>query len=567
MSDPIEIIEVPVETVEVLESVTEKAELTQHLGSPGMSAYAIAVLNGFSGTEEQWLETLKGEKGDTGPQGMSAYQSAVASGYQGTLDQWLASLRGPVGPIGPQGVRGLKGDTGNQGDSIEFNWDGTQLGLRVGGHPEFDYVDLKGDKGDIGIGLVYQWSNTSLGLKREDESTFTFIDLKGEKGNQGIQGIQGIQGESFEYQWSGSSLGVKRTDEATYTYSDLIGPQGIQGIQGEKGNTGEKGDKGDVGDTGLSAYEVAASQGFVGSEVDWLNSLVGPQGEKGDKGDTGTGLEYLWNGTELGVRAVGDATYTFANLIGPQGIQGEIGPQGIQGIQGPQGEQGIQGIKGDTGDPGPQGIQGPQGEKGDKGDPGTTDYSGLVNIPTEFNPSQHVHPSGDISDLGKTYGAHNQDPDLAATHIILSNHANTPDSRYYWHITTTFYSAVANTSNRAQVAVQYNGGCRVYARSTYGGNWEPWTRCDQRGNRVLTSNLGLAEFDRAYVAASGRMITLPANPSDGCEVYVTVGDFSDTTLLRNGENIMGLAEDFVIDKPLASIGLRYVNSTYGWRII
>ena len=32
-------------------------------GSAGKSAYEIAVDNGFTGTEDQWLESLKGEKG------------------------------------------------------------------------------------------------------------------------------------------------------------------------------------------------------------------------------------------------------------------------------------------------------------------------------------------------------------------------------------------------------------------------------------------------------------------------------------------------------------------------
>ena len=33
---------------------------------PGLSAYEIAVKNGFRGTEAEWLASLKGEKGDTG---------------------------------------------------------------------------------------------------------------------------------------------------------------------------------------------------------------------------------------------------------------------------------------------------------------------------------------------------------------------------------------------------------------------------------------------------------------------------------------------------------------------
>lgn len=35
-------------------------------GKDGASAYEIAVAHGFEGTEEEWLASLKGDKGDTG---------------------------------------------------------------------------------------------------------------------------------------------------------------------------------------------------------------------------------------------------------------------------------------------------------------------------------------------------------------------------------------------------------------------------------------------------------------------------------------------------------------------
>lgn len=44
---------------------------------------------------------------------------------------------------------------------------------------------------------------------------------------------------------------------------------------------GTEGGTGDPGDTGLSAYEVAVSQGFVGTEQEWLLSLRGPAGAPG----------------------------------------------------------------------------------------------------------------------------------------------------------------------------------------------------------------------------------------------------------------------------------------------
>lgn len=45
-----------------------------------------------------------------------------------------------------------------------------------------------------GVGLEYNWQGTSLGVKREDETNYQYTNLKGEKGDQGIQGEQGIQG-------------------------------------------------------------------------------------------------------------------------------------------------------------------------------------------------------------------------------------------------------------------------------------------------------------------------------------------------------------------------------------
>lgn len=63
--------------------------------SNGLSAYELAVKNGYVGTEAQWLESLK--------QGESAYELAVKNGYVGTEEQWLASLNGEKGKDGKDG--------------------------------------------------------------------------------------------------------------------------------------------------------------------------------------------------------------------------------------------------------------------------------------------------------------------------------------------------------------------------------------------------------------------------------------------------------------------------------
>ena len=96
----------------------------------GESAYEIAVRNGFEGTEQEWLNSLKGDKGDAGAagakgdkgdagtagakgdtgaagangtngtNGKTAYEIAVENGFTGTQAEWLASLKGNDGANG-----------------------------------------------------------------------------------------------------------------------------------------------------------------------------------------------------------------------------------------------------------------------------------------------------------------------------------------------------------------------------------------------------------------------------------------------------------------------------------
>ena len=61
--------------LEVETSVSDVVEVeTEKAGPPGLSAYEVAVKNGFVGTEEEWLASLQGEqgvRGETGPAGPS----------------------------------------------------------------------------------------------------------------------------------------------------------------------------------------------------------------------------------------------------------------------------------------------------------------------------------------------------------------------------------------------------------------------------------------------------------------------------------------------------------------
>jgi hypothetical protein len=75
-----------------------------------------------------------------------------------------------------------------------------------------------------------------------------------------------------------SAKGSWDVDSPTTT-SRVVGPQGPQGLQGPQGNVGPSG--------GDSAYTIAVSLGFSGSEQDWIDSLAGTQGAKGIAGAQG----------------------------------------------------------------------------------------------------------------------------------------------------------------------------------------------------------------------------------------------------------------------------------------
>ncbi|WP_346935302.1 hypothetical protein [Clostridium sp.] len=107
-------------------------------------------------------------------------------------------------------------------------------------------------------------------------------------------------------------------------------------------------------------------------------SVQGADGPQGERGPQGYSINYLWNGTSLGVKREDEGSYIYTELRGPQGIQGPKGEQGVQGLKGDKGDQGIQGTKGDIGPIGPQGLIGPKGDTGSQGIQGVKGNDGIT---------------------------------------------------------------------------------------------------------------------------------------------------------------------------------------------
>ena len=68
--------------------------------------------------------------------------------------------------------------------------------------------------------------------------------------------------------------------------------------------------------------------------------------------------------------------------------------------------------------------------------------------------------------------------------------------------------------------------------------------------------------------AAASTLTLPASPLVGAVVWITVANNRvDNVVARNGQNIMGLAENMTLNDRYANVALRYISATLGWRII
>lgn len=123
-----------------------------------------------------------------------------------------STVPGPKGDKGDDGIglMGPQGRTGEMGIGLEFNWDGTKLGIKRTVDDEYTYVDLKGTTGARG--------------------------LKGNTGNTGPEGPQGPKGDSLYIQVSepnefGQRFLQKRYSESEawvsfFDLSQMKGPKG-----------------------------------------------------------------------------------------------------------------------------------------------------------------------------------------------------------------------------------------------------------------------------------------------------------------------------------------------------
>lgn len=75
------------------------------------------------------------------------------------------------------------------------------------------------------------------------------------------------------------------------------------------------------------------------------------------------------------------------------------------------------------------------------------------------------------------------------------------------------------------------------------------------------------DMDDNVVTAAGVTITAPANAPAGAEFTISTGEFTDTVVDGNGQNIMGVAETMTINRKNTVVTLRKHNTVKGWVLI
>lgn len=119
----------------------------------GKSAYEVAVANGFDGTEEEWLASLKGGTGETGASGVAVEFKKTA-----THIQWKYINEAETAWRDLVALKDIKGERGAQGNAVvvyKFNDDLDESTFPEGRHylyfnfETFDPVEAYDPNGDV----------------------------------------------------------------------------------------------------------------------------------------------------------------------------------------------------------------------------------------------------------------------------------------------------------------------------------------------------------------------------------------------------------------------------------
>ncbi|MDE5768652.1 MAG: collagen-like protein, partial [Oscillospiraceae bacterium] len=170
-------------------------------GADGLSAYEIAVQNGFTGSASDWLASLQGEKGDKGDPG--------EQGIQG-----IPGEKGNPGERGLQGEKGEKGDPGEPGKQGEKGDPGEPGQQGIQGIP-----GKKGEPGENGKDGADGFSPVVTTEQTNDGAIIMITDAIGVHTVTLHNGLDGKDGQDGQ---AGTLDSVDLTDYATIDYVEEL---------------------------------------------------------------------------------------------------------------------------------------------------------------------------------------------------------------------------------------------------------------------------------------------------------------------------------------------------------
>lgn len=179
---------------------------------------------------EQGIPGQDGADGSPGTDGKSAYQIWLEAGNTGTEQDYLNSLKGEQGQTGPAGSPGKDGTDGVSITNVDvYYYRSTSSTSMVGGSWSTDYPGWENG--------TYLWSKTITTYSTGETSETTPVCITGSKGQTGAQGPQGTPGQDAKLlSITASSQVFKSTTgkDGTYSPSEIIITPTLQNVSFSK---------------------------------------------------------------------------------------------------------------------------------------------------------------------------------------------------------------------------------------------------------------------------------------------------------------------------------------------
>ncbi|MDX1532661.1 MAG: pyocin knob domain-containing protein [Nitrosopumilaceae archaeon] len=200
-----------------------------------------------------------------------------------------------------------------------------------------------------------------------------------------------------------------------------------------------------------------------------------------------------------------------------------------------------------------------------------TDPTGIVAVTTKRIWSESIHGAGSGLDADLL------DAQEGSYYLDYNNFTNTPTFDNYggWDLQV---DGISQGNIDSAESVNFVGGTNVNlgysatnntitidSTASGGGGGITWS--------IVSVNTNAAPDNGYLVDCSGGpiTITLPASPSEGDTIgisdFTKNSETNNITLARNGNNIVGLAEDLIININGAGFDLVYTDASVGWEIV